>query len=101
MKRLNYIAACLVFFAPFVHAEKLGDILVNNTEAINNAQKMLESGKQFKTGELTNLLVNRLGVTPQQAAGGAGALLQIAKTRMNPDEFSKLSTQVPDRKSVV
>lgn len=96
MKHSNYIAAFLLVFAPLVHAEKWGDVLVNNAEALNNAQKMLESGKQFKSGELTNLLVQRLGVTPQQAMGGSGALLQIAQNRMNPTEFAKLSTQVPD-----
>jgi hypothetical protein len=96
MKCSNYIATFLLAFAPLVHAEKWGDVLVNNAEALNNAQKMLESGKQFKANELTNLLVQRLNVTPQQAMGGAGALLQVAQNRMNPTEFAKLSTQVPD-----
>lgn len=93
--------------APLVHAENWGDVLKsvskegsqtleNSAAAVNDAQKLLESGKQLKSGELTNLLVQRLGVTPQQAMGGAGALLQVAKTRMNPDAFAKLSQQVPD-----
>lgn len=108
MKSLNMTVAALILFStPLAHAEKLGDILKsveresgqvldNSADTVNEAQKLFESGKQFKSGELTNLLVQRLGVTPQQAMGGAGALLQIAKTRMNPEAFAKLSTQIPD-----
>lgn len=108
MKTLKITAAAFIFItAPTVHAEKLGDILKSvsqesgqvlekNANALNDAQQLLESGKQLKAGELTNLLVQRLGVTPQQAMGGAGALLQVAKTRMNPQAFAQLSQQVPD-----
>lgn len=96
----------------FVHAEKLGDILKsvgqesgqvleNSATTVNDVQKLLESGKQLKAGELTNLLVQRLGITQQQAMGGAGALLQIAKTRMSSDAFEKLATQIPDMQQLL
>lgn len=108
MKSLKVISTVLCLIAaPLVHAENWGDILKsvskesshvleNSADTVNAAQKLLESGKTLKSGELTNLLVQRLGVTPQQAMGGAGALLQIAQTRMNPDAFAQLSKQVPD-----
>lgn len=108
MKSLKVISTVLCLIAtPLVHAENWGDILKsvskegsqvleNSADTANAAQKLLESGKTLKSGELTNLLVQRLGVTPQQAMGGAGALLQIAKTRMNPQAFAQLSQQVPD-----
>ncbi len=96
MSVLPYTTAFLLFVAPIVHAEKLGDALANNAEAINQVQKFLESGKKLKQGELTNMLVNRLGITPEQASGGAGALLQIAQSRMKPDDFAKLSAKIPD-----
>lgn len=113
MKTLKITAATLILIAtPITHAEKLGDILKSvsqessqilekNANTINEAQQLLESGKQFKTGELTDLLVSRLGITPLQAAGGAGALLQVAKTRMNPDTFAKLSQQIPDVQQLI
>lgn len=113
MKTLKITATALIFItAPTVHAEKLGDILKsvsqesgqvleNSANTINDAQQLLESGKQLKAGELTNLLVQRLGVTPAQAKGGAGALLQIAKTRMNPQAFAQLSQQVPDVQQLI
>ncbi len=108
MKILKII---IPFFAliipPLAHAENWGDvlksvskesnhILENSADTANAAQKLLESGKTLKSGELTNLLVQRLGVTQQQAMGGAGALLQVAKTRMNPEAFANLSQQIPD-----
>ncbi len=108
MKFLKTTAALLLFaVTPLVHAENWGDVLKsiskesgqtleNSADAVNQAQKLLESGKTLNSGELTNVLVQRLGISPQQAMGGAGALLQVAKTRMNPEAFAKLSQQVPD-----
>ena len=108
MKSLKIITTLLALItAPLVHAENWGDVLKsvskegshvleNSADTADSAQKLLESGKTLKSGELTNLLVQRLGVTPQQAMGGAGALLQVAKTRMNPEAFTNLSKQVPD-----
>ena len=34
------------------------------------------------------------GLTPQQAVGGAGALLGLAQTSLPPDQFSSISTGV-------
>jgi hypothetical protein len=108
MKFLKITTALLCLIAaPLVHAENWGDVLKsvskegshtleNSANAVNQAQALFESGKTLKAGELTNVLVQQLGVTQQQAMGGAGALLQIAKTRMNPEAFAKLSQQVPD-----
>lgn len=108
---MKYLKIIITFFAlitaGLVHAENWGDVLKsvskesshvleNTADTANAAQKLLENGKTVKSGELTNLLVQRLGVTPQQAMGGAGALLQVAKTRMNPEAFANLSQQVPD-----
>lgn len=113
MKTLKITSAILILtIASNVQAEKLGDILKSvgqessqilehNANTINEVQQLLESGKQLKSGELTNLLVSRLGVTPQQAIGGAGALLQVAKTRMNPDAFARLSQQIPDVQELI
>ena len=46
-------------------------------------------------GALVNTLVNQLGVSPQQALGGAGAIFQSAQGSMEPQAFSKLSQSVP------
>lgn len=108
MKSLKTTAVFLLFaVAPLVHAENWGDVLKSvNTEtnhalqnggdSLNNAEKLLAKAKNLHADELTNLLVQQVGVTPAQAMGGAGALLQIAQTRMNPEVFAKLSQQLPD-----
>ena len=45
--------------------------------------------------DLVNSLAKEIGGTPEQAAGAAGALFRLAKTRLKPDEFSQVSKAVP------
>ncbi|MPY91141.1 MAG: DUF2780 domain-containing protein [Luteitalea sp.] len=45
--------------------------------------------------ELVGAITDELDVTPQQAQGGAGALLGLAKTRLQPEEFAKVASAVP------
>jgi hypothetical protein len=41
------------------------------------------------------MLTKELKVTPEQATGGAGSLFALAKERLKPDQFSKVSAAVP------
>jgi len=45
--------------------------------------------------ELVGALSKEIGGTPEQAAGAAGALFGVAKSRLKADEFSNLSSAVP------
>ena len=45
--------------------------------------------------ELVSSLAKELGSTPEQAAGAAGSLFGIAKSRLKPEEFSKVAAAVP------
>lgn len=45
--------------------------------------------------ELIGQLTKELSVTPDQAVGGAGALFGMAKTKLKPDDFLKVSKAVP------
>ncbi len=47
-------------------------------------------------GGLTALLSEQLGITEEQAAGGAGALLDMAKSQVDGADFSKLAESVPE-----
>lgn len=49
-----------------------------------------------KAKGLTELLVKQLNVTKEQAEGGAGAIFQFAKSKMEPGAFAKLSSAIPD-----
>jgi hypothetical protein len=51
--------------------------------------------------ELVSMLTKELGVTPAQAAGGAGALLGLAKTRLKPADFATVSAAVPGTDALV
>ncbi len=45
--------------------------------------------------DLVGSLVSKLGVTPTQAEGGAGALLGLAKGKLKVDDFTKVATAMP------
>lgn len=45
--------------------------------------------------ELVGDLSKQLSVTPAQATGGAGTLFSLAKSRLSPTNFSKISSVVP------
>lgn len=45
--------------------------------------------------ELVNALSKEMGSTPEQAAGAAGALFAVAKSRLQPSEFSQVAKAVP------
>ncbi len=51
--------------------------------------------KAVGSNDLTGMLVNQLGVTPKQAAGGAGSILNYAKQSLAPNDFSKVADSIP------
>lgn len=55
------------------------------------------SDKNLGNANVLNLVssLNSLGVTPQQALGGTGALLSVASNQMPASEYSQLVQQVP------
>ncbi len=48
-----------------------------------------------QTPGLVNTLVQKLGITPEQAAGGAGSIFSMVKQSMNSTDFAKVSNAVP------
>lgn len=45
--------------------------------------------------DLVGALSKELSSTPEQAAGAAGALFGVAKSRLKPDDFAQVSKAVP------
>ena len=45
--------------------------------------------------ELVSQLTKELSISPKQATGGAGALFGLAKSRLTPNEFSRVAKSVP------
>lgn len=48
-----------------------------------------------QTPGLVDILVQQLGVTPQQATGGAGSIFSMAQQSMTPSNFGLVSKAVP------
>ncbi len=51
--------------------------------------------------ELVGALSKEMGATPEQAAGAAGTLLGVAKSRLKADEFSQIAKAVPGTDSLL
>jgi len=45
--------------------------------------------------ELVQMLTSQLGITDEQARGGAGLLFNAAKEKLSGEEFAQVSTAVP------
>ncbi len=60
-----------------------------------SAQAPAAAQAKSPSPELVGMLTKELKVTPEQATGGAGALFGLAKSRLQPEEFSQVSDAVP------
>ena len=50
---------------------------------------------QGDSGDLVSALTKELGVTADQARGGAGSVFSLAKSRLSPGDFAQVSKAVP------
>ena len=94
------MSSCLVVSQ--VHAVGLSDLagaagsMQKGAQAVQAGQALMgATGGTTAGGGLTDMLVQQLGVTPTQASGGAGAVFQLAKSKMQSAAFEKLSSSVP------
>jgi len=46
--------------------------------------------------ELVDALTGKLGITADQAMGGAGALFNLAKQKLSAEDFAKVAEAIPD-----
>ena len=111
---------CLVLSAP-AQAFDLKSMTDSANKAVNDASDKANSSvneandaatgamdsansKLAVTGEaqaLVDSLSTDLGVTQQQAAGGAGALLAMAQNNLSGDQFSGITSKVPGLDSLL
>jgi hypothetical protein len=57
---------------------------------------LLLYGSLASAAGLMDMLTGGLGVTQPQAEGGVGALMDVAKTNLAPDDYSTLIAKSPD-----
>lgn len=121
MKRKTMIHSCIPViatlaagFAPPLFAEggsmeSVNEGLTALQQAAESTQKTTEALKGAETsavasqvqGGLTEKLVDQLGITTEQAQGGAGAIFQSAKGQLNEEQFADLSASVPEMDSLL
>lgn len=51
--------------------------------------------------ELLNSLVSQLGISEEQAKGGAGLLFKMVKEKLGADEFSQVQDAVPEANDMI
>lgn len=99
--KLNIAVVC----TPFVFAlltgcagaptSQYGQTLGSTAQILQQGSQIAGAAQAMQSVSLTDLLMQRVGVTQAQAQGGAGALFQVAKSQMQASAFSQLSQAVP------
>ncbi len=56
---------------------------------------------QASAASLTDTLMEQFGVSEKQASGGAGSLLNYAKGNLSKEDFSKVSSAIPDMSALL
>jgi hypothetical protein len=86
-------AVLLIVLAPVVQAYSpdIAQAPAQKAPAATDAAKAAVSASP----ELIGALSKELGSSPEQAAGAAGALFGVAKSRLKADEFSQVASAVP------
>jgi hypothetical protein len=62
---------------------------------------MPAGGSSALAADLVSMLTQNLGVTQQQAQGGAGAIFDYAKGKLSANDFSKVAAAVPGMDSLL
>ena len=65
------------------------------------AAAVFSSQAWAEEGGLVDLLVKNLGVTSDQAMGGAGSIFQVAKQSLGAEDFQSRADVVPDMDSLL
>ena len=91
MRRQSFPLVCAALVVSFV--------LVGHARVPQAAPTAAAAAKA--SPELVSALSKEIGSTPEQAAGAAGTLFGVAKSRLNPDQFSKVAAAVPGMDSLL
>ena len=70
-------------------------LFVLTSLARGEAQTAAASAAVKASPSLVGALAKEIGATPEQAAGAAGALFGVARSRLAPQEFSQVAAAVP------
>lgn len=94
MKRLS-LAASLALLTTHAFAFNLNDAVNAASTLHNGNQNDAAVAASPKAAGLLNTLGSQLNVTPEQAIGGTGAMLGLAKNKLQPSQYAELAQKVP------
>ncbi|WP_339532032.1 DUF2780 domain-containing protein [Pseudomonas mucidolens] len=72
----------------------LGDA-ANAISGMQGGNKAAAAAPTSETAGLLSALTSQLNITPEQAVGGTGAMLGLAKNQLGAGDYSQLSKSVP------
>ena len=94
------LLSVLAGFSGAVNAEDLSlnsVIKRQSTQTVQlGAKGVTDVNSTAVQGSLTDTLVKKLNISNEQAQGGAGALFQLAKSKLDAGQFAELSKAVPE-----
>lgn len=114
MKKMKCIKSCLLVLTLSAiggcatdgsNQSTLGSVdegLSTVEQAAQSGRQITQSGAAAAQGvgtsqmSLTDMLTRQLGISQNQALGGAGAIFQTAQGNMDPQSFATLSQSVPE-----
>jgi hypothetical protein len=92
MRRQSFLLVCAVLVVSYVSS---GHARVPQA----SAAKATAAAKA--SPELVSALSKEIGATPDQAAGAAGSLFGVAKSRLKPEQFKQIAAAVPGMDSLL
>lgn len=118
MKKINYtqlgvliilvsVMGCATTNTGTNPLDTVGSGLSTTESAMQSGSQVMDAGTAAASPAginqigLVDILVHRLGVSPQQALGGAGAIFQVAQGNMDPQAFASLSRSIPGMGSML
>lgn len=93
MKALT-LATLMTLAASPVFAFNLSDA-ANAVSSVHNQNQQGKVQAPAESANLLNTLGSQLNITPEQAVGGAGAMLGLARNNLSTDDYGQLTKAVP------
>ncbi|MFO2462167.1 DUF2780 domain-containing protein [Pseudomonas sp. 15FMM2] len=93
----GFALSCLLSVAAgpaFAAGFSLGDV-ANAVSGAQGNNKAAAAAPTTETAGLLSALTSQLNVTPEQAVGGTGAMLGLAKNQLGGGDYSQLTKNVP------
>ena len=99
------LLSVLAVFSGAVNAEVFSLDSVSKGQTTQTVQSgsrgVTDVNSTAEQGSLTDTLVKKLNISNEQAQGGAGALFQLAKSKLDAGQFAELSKAVPEMDSLL